>query len=54
MNYSIELTYEATSDLEKHRKSGDKKVLVKIDTLLNELRAHPLIGTGKPEKYKTL
>ena len=27
-------------------------MLVKIDTLLNELRAHPLTGTGKPEKLK--
>lgn len=48
MSYSIELTEEAISDIEKLKKSGDKKVLIKIDKLLNELREHPTTGTGKP------
>ncbi|NDP28502.1 MAG: Txe/YoeB family addiction module toxin [Flavobacterium sp.] len=52
MSYSIELTEEAISDIEKHKKSGDKKILTKIDKLLNELREHPTTGTGKPEKLK--
>jgi len=52
MSYLIELTEEAISDIEKHKKSGDKKVLIKIDKLLNELREHPTTGTGKPEKLK--
>jgi toxin YoeB len=52
MSYSIELTEVAISDIEKHKKSGDKKVLIKIDKLLNELREHPTTGTGKPEKLK--
>jgi toxin YoeB len=52
MSYEIELTQEALSDIEKHRKSGDKKALIKIDNLLNELREHPATGTGKPEKLK--
>lgn len=52
MSYSIELTEEAILDIEKHKKSGDKKVLIKINKLLNELREHPLKGTGKPEKLK--
>ncbi len=41
MNYSIELTPEAIFDIEKHKKSGDKKILPKIDKLLNELRENP-------------
>lgn len=41
MSYSLELTDEALLDIEKHKKSGDKKVLIKIDKLLNELREHP-------------
>lgn len=49
MSYSIELTFEAIYDIGKFRKSGDKKVLVKIDKLLDELREHPTTGTGKPE-----
>jgi len=52
MIFSIELTEDAISDIEKLKKSGNKKVLIKIDTLLNELRKHPLIGTGKPEKLR--
>ncbi len=46
MNYSIEITIDAEKDIEKLKKSGDKKALVKIDKLLDELRFHPTIGTG--------
>ena len=52
MSFSIELTLEAELDIEKFKKSGDKKSLVKIDKLLNELREHPTTGTGKSEKLK--
>lgn len=52
MSYSIELTDEAISDIAKHKKAGDKKVLIKIDKLLNELREHPTKGIGKPEKLR--
>ena len=50
MTYSIELTPVAENDIERSKQSGDKKILVKIDKLLNELREHPTSGTGKPEK----
>jgi toxin YoeB len=52
MSFEIEYTDVAYSDLEKHKKSGDKKILLKIDILLNELRENPTVGTGKPEKLK--
>lgn len=52
MTYSIELTFDAEQDIEKFKRSGDKKSLVKIDKLLNELREHPNRGTGKPEQLK--
>lgn len=52
MSYKIELTPEAESDIEKHKKSGEKKVLIEIDLLLNELRTNPSSGIGKPEKLK--
>jgi toxin YoeB len=52
MTYSIELTPVAENDIERLKQSGDKKILVKIDKLLNELREHPTSGTGKPEKLK--
>jgi toxin YoeB len=52
MIFSIELTIDAEKDIEKFKKNGDKKVLAKIDKLLNELREHPMSGTGKPEQLK--
>ena len=52
MSFEIEFTEIAIADLEKHKKSGDKKILLKIDNLLNELRENPTLGTGKPEKLK--
>lgn len=52
MSYEIEFTPEAESDMIRHKKSGDKKILIKINKLLNELRENPLSGTGKPEKLK--
>ncbi|MCL4170798.1 UNVERIFIED_CONTAM: hypothetical protein GTU68_048766, partial [Idotea baltica] len=35
-------------------KSGDKKLLQKIEVLLEELIEHPRTGTGQPEKLKYL
>ncbi len=52
MIYEIELTLNAKIDIEKFKTAGDKKTLVKIDKLLDELREHPTTGTGKPEKLK--
>lgn len=52
MSYTIEITPDAILDIEMHKKSNDKKLLLKIDKLLNELREHPMTGTGKPEKLK--
>ncbi len=52
MKFEIEFTREALRDIKKHKKTGDRQVLTKIDALLNELRAHPQTGTGKPEQLK--
>ncbi|WP_312823857.1 hypothetical protein [Epilithonimonas sp.] len=45
MSYEIELTDDASSDILKHKKAGDKKTLLKISKLLDELREHPTSGT---------
>jgi len=37
MNYTLEFTETPLADLEKHKKSGDKAVLKKIEKLLNYL-----------------
>jgi len=52
MRYEIEITLQAEHDLEMHRRAGNKKVLIKINKLLDELRIHPTSGTGKPKKLK--
>jgi len=52
MTYSLRLTQDAIKDIEKHKKSGDKKVLQKIEVLLQELQKHPRTGTGQPEQLK--
>lgn len=52
MSYALKFTRIALSDIEKHKKSGDRAVLKKINQLLNELMKHPRTGTGKPEQLK--
>jgi toxin YoeB len=52
MKYTLEFTESALTDIEKHKKSGDKAVLKKIEKLLNELMEYPTTGTGQPEMLK--
>ena len=52
MKYILELTKVALSDIDKHKKSGDRKILKKLNNLLIELMKHPRTGSGKPEKLK--
>ncbi len=52
MRYKLRFTSDAVKDIERHKKSGDKKLLQKIEILLEELIMHPKTGTGQPEKLK--
>jgi len=52
MNYKLRFTTNAIKDIQLHKKSGDKKLLQKIEVLLEELRVHPRSGTGQPEQLK--
>lgn len=52
MSYVLEFSNIALEDIEKHKKSGNKPVLKKLETLFNELMEHPTTGTGQPEKLK--
>jgi toxin YoeB len=52
MTYTLEFSETALSDIKKHKKSGDKATLKKIEKLLNELMEHPETGTGQPEQLK--
>ncbi|MEE9438631.1 MAG: Txe/YoeB family addiction module toxin [Saprospiraceae bacterium] len=52
MRHKLRFTPNAVKDIQRHKKSGDKKLLQKIEVLLKELRVHPKTGTGQPEKLK--
>jgi toxin YoeB len=52
MSYQIDITKQAQEDIEAHKKAGNKAILKKINTLLEELTEHPFTGTGKPELLK--
>ena len=52
MIYLIEYTEEFERDLEKHKLAGSKILLLKINSILNELRVHPTTGLEKPELLK--
>jgi toxin YoeB len=52
MSYILEFSKTALKDIERHKKSGDKATLKKIQKLLNELIEHPVTGTGQPELLK--
>jgi len=52
MSYEILITDVAKNDILKLRKSGNKSLMRKLDTLLSELREHPLEGTGQIEQLK--
>ena len=52
MSYTLEFSEIVLDDIEKHKKSGDKTVLKKIEKLLNELMEHPTTGMGQPEMLK--
>ena len=52
MSFTIQFTEQAQLDIDKHKKSGNKVVLTKILTFLDELTEHPFTGTGKPEQLK--
>jgi toxin YoeB len=50
MRYKLILMPEAERHLQEWRKSGQKKTLLKIAALLEELCEHPTTGTGKVEQ----
>ncbi|MEQ9287080.1 MAG: Txe/YoeB family addiction module toxin [Cyclobacteriaceae bacterium] len=52
MSYTLDFSKTALKDIEKHKKSGDRPTLKKIEKLLNELMEHPMTGTGQPEMLK--
>jgi len=52
MIYKLILQPEAEMHMIAHARAGNKILLKKNRTLLEELKVHPETGTGKPEKLK--
>jgi len=52
MSYHLDFAQQANSDIDFHKKTGNKAVLKKLFVLLEELSEHPFTGTGKPEQLK--
>jgi toxin YoeB len=52
MEYHLDFTDKAKEDIAYHKKTGNKAVLKKLFTLLEELEHQPFAGTGKPEPLK--
>ena len=51
-HYRIIIKKTARKDLKKHKGSDNKKNLIKISKIIEELKSHPYTGTGKPEPLK--
>ena len=52
MIYKLLLTKKAEEHLKEWKKSGQKKTLLKIISLFEELQLHPTSGTGQVEQLK--
>ncbi len=48
----IDFSKKAKSDLEFWIKSGNKSILNKIYSLIDDIQLHPFEGIGKPEELK--
>ncbi|SDA96718.1 toxin YoeB [Algoriphagus alkaliphilus] len=52
MIFELFFTEKALKGIDRIKKSGNRKLLVKLEKLLDELEEHPYSGTGKPELLK--
>jgi len=49
MSYQLELSEQANNNIATHKKSGNKVLMKKLYTLLDELTDHPRTGTVQVE-----
>ena len=52
IEYILEYTEQFIEDVEVHKKTGQKSILSKINSLIDEIQHHPTTGTGKPEALR--
>ena len=48
----IDLTDEARKDLLKHKRSGNKGIIKKVELLLFAISENPYVGIGQVEQLK--
>ena len=51
-SYTISYSEEFLEDLKKHKNSGNKQIIKKINTFFDELEINPAGGTGQTEALK--
>lgn len=52
VEYILEYTEQFIEDVETHKKTGQKSILSKINSLIDEIQHQPTTGTGKPEALR--
>ncbi|MBK9737515.1 MAG: Txe/YoeB family addiction module toxin [Saprospiraceae bacterium] len=52
MKYIVEFENKALQDIRKITKSGKKIDVIKLESMLEELKIHPYTGSGQPEQLK--
>ncbi len=52
MTYTLVISDNALEDIKDLKSTGNKAIILKLYTLLEELVDHPYTGTGKPEQLK--
>jgi len=52
MSFSLSYSEKFLDDLKKHKKSGQKQLLSKVERFVTECLESPKAGTGKPEQLK--
>jgi toxin YoeB len=52
MIYEITFLEKAKKDIDELKRTGNTRLLRKVNILIEELKRHPYTGTGKPEKLK--
>lgn len=52
MSYKVIIAPQVLGDIKRHLEAGNKKLAVKISSLIDELADHPRSGIGKPEQLK--
>ncbi len=50
--FEIVYSSKINKDIAKHQKAGNKKILSKLEVIIEEIRIDPRDGTGKPERLK--